>query len=485
MFMRLRSRLLFSYIAVIVITLLFISLALLAISAGQRTRIVPDLRQLAVVAQGVRREIAQSVDRGAALPVIQRSLVEIAQEQDIRIVLVDRASQRIVFDTVQSEDSWLDNRLADVKRPTDEFNNLDPALPIGRYKAPDGSSWILYSQQLSLRPEARFLLLAAKTETTTLAFFRQTFLRPLLRAGIIAFLLAALFAYLITRSVTKPLLSLADASRALAQGDYRQQVPLSGPEELQQVAKSFNAMAADVAASQQAQRDIVANVSHDLKTPLTSIRGWSQALEEGAASSPEERRRAAEVINAEAGRMEQLVEQLLDLARLDSGQMKFKVETIDLVQVLHRVRESYLHSAQDNDIQIVLNANPVPSLKGDYDRLSQVFSNLVENALQHTQAGGLIQVSLFPYGSEMVEIIIQDNGPGIPPDELDRVFERFYQVDKARSSNQGRRGSGLGLAIVKELVTAHRGRIAVHSQPGKGTTFTIHLPTNIPLEENI
>jgi len=277
---------------------------------------------------------------------------------------------------------------------------------------------------------------------------------------------------------TWPLLKLAGASELMAQGDYQQQIPLDGPDEMKQVADSFNTMAAQVASTQTAQREFVAKVSHNLKTPLTSIRGWSQALLDGAATTPERRQQAAIVIHAEAERMTRMVDQLLDLARLESGQLQLIREPVDLPSLLSQIRDGFLSLAREKGVQIELNANPVPPISGDPDGLTQVITNLVDNALAHTDAGGRIQLSVYPFGSESVEVIVQDNGSGIPEAELNRVFERFYQVDKSRSTTEIRAGAGLGLAIAKEWVAAHGGQIAVHSQVGQGSTFTIRLPVD-------
>jgi signal transduction histidine kinase len=318
--------------------------------------------------------------------------------------------------------------------------------------------------------------MVSRPEPTIVAFFRQNYLRPLCQAGLIAFLLSVMLAVLIARSVAQPLGQIAEASEAIAQGDYEQQLPLSGPDEVQRVAGSFNTMALQVAESRQAQRDLVANISHDLRTPLTSVRGWSQALLDGTAASDEQQRQAATVIHAEAERMERMVEQLLDLARLESGQLQLAMELLDLGQLLTSVKDAFTLRAQDKQIDLVLALQPVPAVLGDRDRLTQVFANLLDNALGHTPAGGQVRISLYLLSNGQVEVTVQNDGRGIPQEELSRIFERFYQVDKSRSGAAERRGSGLGLAIVRELVEAHGGQITARSAPGQDTVFAIRLP---------
>jgi two-component system sensor histidine kinase ResE len=244
------------------------------------------------------------------------------------------------------------------------------------------------------------------------------------------------------------------------------------------MAGSFNAMATQVSAARQAQRNLVANVSHDLKTPLTAIRGWSQALLDGTATNPEQRQRAAAVIHEEVGRMERLVGQLLDLARIESGQLVLNRQPVELPELLDGLYRSLVLHAEERQITLTRDLQVVPPVSGDPDRLAQIVTNLLDNALTHTPAGGRVHLSLRPHGPEAVEIAVQDTGMGIPAAELERIFDRFYQVDKSRARLDEQSGSGLGLAIVKELVEAHGGQIVARSQVGQGTIFTVRLPVS-------
>ncbi len=477
MFSTLRSRLLLSYLAVIVTALFIVMLALLAASVVQSNRLLPTLRQLAAVSLGLRREVAVLAERGADLQAISNALDQSAAEQGVRALLLNRNNGRVVYDTGRDDD-WTGRQIDDVVRPPGEFANLDPNLPIGRYRSPEGPVWLVFAQPLAGQPAGRFLLLAARPEPSAASFFRQVYLRPLCLAGLIAFLLSVLLAVLITRSVARPLQGLAEASEAIAQGEYEQQLPLSGPDEVRRVAASFNEMAAQVAASHQAQRDLVANISHDLRTPLTSIRGWSQALVDGTAAGGDRQQQAATVIYAEAERMERMVEQLLDLARMEAGQLQLARQPVDLGQLLTEVKESFGPRAQEKGVTLILALQPAPEVLGDRDRLTQVFANLLDNALSHTPAGGQIRLALYLLSDGQVEVIVQDNGQGIPQEELSRIFERFYQVDKSRAGSAEGRGSGLGLAIVRELVEAHGGQITARSAPGQDTVFAVRLPAN-------
>jgi two-component system sensor histidine kinase ResE len=233
-------------------------------------------------------------------------------------------------------------------------------------------------------------------------------------------------------------------------------------------------MADQVEASQRSQRDLVANVSHELKTPLTSIQGFSQALLDGTAVGPGDPARAARVIHDEAGRMGRMVDDLLVLARFDAGQVEMTRERVHLGPLLRACVEKLGPQMEAATVALALDIPDGLSALGDGDRLAQVFTNLLDNAVAHTRAGGQIGVTARPADqTDSVEVVVTDTGDGIPAEELPRVFERFYQVDKARRHS---RGAGLGLAITKEIVEAHGGTISAESVVGLGSKFTVRLP---------
>jgi len=301
-----------------------------------------------------------------------------------------------------------------------------------------------------------------------MALFRELGLfNLLLGAGILTFFLAILLAFGIVSWITRPLHKLVGATEAISQGDYEQRVPLEGPEEVQRVAVSFNSMAAQVATTRQAQRDFVANVSHDLKTPITSIQGWSQALQDGTAVSPDSQQRAASIIHNEAERMSRMVRQLLDLAKIESGQLELHKESVDLCQIVTDVHHSLLPRANAQQIHLTVHTEGVPPILGDADRLMQVFTNLVDNALTHTLAGGRVHLDVHAHGDKAIEVVVQDTGKGIAPDELARIFERFYTDRPHENFGQN---SGLGLNISRQIVTAHGGRLYAENRPQDGAS---------------
>jgi two-component system phosphate regulon sensor histidine kinase PhoR len=232
------------------------------------------------------------------------------------------------------------------------------------------------------------------------------------------------------------------------------------------------------------RRDFIANVSHELRTPLTSIQGYSETLLDLSSENNDSSREFLEIIRKNAARMARLTEDLLTLARVESGETRFETEPVPPIELLHDAEESFREIArsQEVDLQIVEAANAtvesLPSVRADREAIHQVFSNLIDNAMKYGRSGARIRLGARPAkrGIEFgVEFYVQDFGAGIASEHLPRLFERFYRVDKARSRESG--GTGLGLAIAKHIVLAHGGSIRAESELGHGSTFLFTLPT--------
>ena len=343
------------------------------------------------------------------------------------------------------------------------------------------------------------LVTVLRPRVRILEILRDEFLTPFIRGALLAIILAVLLSIWIARWIAAPLQRLEQATHQVSLGQFRK-IKLEGPREVQGVAQAFNDMGERVQASQRSQRDFVANVSHDLKTPLTSIQGFAQAILDGTADDPQSAKQAAQVIYDEAGRMHGMVLELLDLARMDAGTLSFERTPIDLGGVLKSVVTKFVPQAHQSQVELRLDVvtqnGDLPPLVADADRLNQVFSNLIDNALKYTPPGGLVTVSARPVDG-WIEVEVADNGPGIPPDELERIFERFYQTDKARSGGN-RRGVGLGLAIAREIVQAHGGKIRAYNRSQvnppapagdstlatrRGSVFVVMLPAVRPDDE--
>ena len=320
-------------------------------------------------------------------------------------------------------------------------------------------------------------LMAKRPRLVLLTLFRDEIISPFLRAGVIALCLAFLVAFLMAEWISSPLRDMTRATQNISHGDYRV-MPEKGPAEVRQLAKSFNMMLKRVQESQQSQREFIANVSHELKTPLTSVQGFAQAILDGAARTPEALHQAASVIYNESERMTRLVMDLLTLARLEGGTAGLQRAPVELSQVLGGIVEKFSIQARRSNVNLNINLNPLPVCMGDGDRLAQVFTNLVDNALKFTPGGGTVSVSA-EGGEESVLVKIADTGNGIALEDQNRIFGRFYQVDKSRQGSE-KRGVGLGLPIAKQIVLAHHGEIWVESNPGKGCTFLVRVPVSLP-----
>lgn len=224
---------------------------------------------------------------------------------------------------------------------------------------------------------------------------------------------------------------------------------------------------------EQMRKDFVANVSHELKTPLTSIKGFAETLLDGAQDVPEIREQFLNIIHDESERMQTLVEDLLELSRLEQDNYQLETTIVDVTSLLRETATLLQRKAEEKQMQIHLETEEEVFIRADLNRLKQVVVNLVANALNYTPSGGNVWISLED-GEEAVMLRIKDDGIGIHPKEMQRIFERFYRIDKARSRNSG--GTGLGLAIVKHIIDLHHGTIEVDSEENQGTTFTIRLP---------
>jgi signal transduction histidine kinase len=242
-----------------------------------------------------------------------------------------------------------------------------------------------------------------------------------------------------------------------------------GAPEVKQLASSFNHMAGEVEGSQTRLRQFVADVSHELKSPLTSIQGFAQALLDGTADTEEARRKAAGIIDSEARRLKRQVDELLELSRMQSGQARIERDPVDIAEVVSRSAEIYSVQAKEKNIALRVSAEPGLTVTGDADRLEQVFNNLLDNAVKNSPAGSVVKITA-EHSGDRLRVTVADSGPGIPAEQLSRVFERFYQVPGVRT------GVGLGLTIAREIVLAHGGTIEATSPPGEGAKFIVSLP---------
>jgi two-component system OmpR family sensor kinase len=392
--------------------------------------------------------------------------LEAAAEQadgllDVRVALISPSGVVLADSRSESEDP----------PPSEITVRRQGTAEIAEFRDSKGQTWIYTTRMLP----KQFMLLVAnlRPRAPLFSFFTDELFPPIWRAGLLALLLSLLVAFLMTRWITSPLQKVTGAAQALSKGKMNAIKP-EGPTEIQALAKSFNEMGNKVTASHRSQRDFVANVSHELRTPLTSIQGFAQAILDGTASQSADIHRAAAVISTESARMQRLVDDLLELTRLDSGGIALHKQPIDTSSLIREVVQKIKPLAENAQITISENLTEKIVVDGDYDRLIQVFNNLLDNAVKYTSPGGKVKISSAPEKG-FAKITVSDTGVGIPPNEMNRIFERFYRVDKSRKVEHSK-GSGLGLSIAKQIVHAHHGSIEVKSELGKGSQFIIRLP---------
>jgi two-component system phosphate regulon sensor histidine kinase PhoR len=274
---------------------------------------------------------------------------------------------------------------------------------------------------------------------------------------------------------------MEEAARSIAKGDFSKRVEIKTENELGALAKSLNQMADELQIQIESLKkldkirtDFVANVSHELKTPLTSIKGFIETLEDGAIDDKENARRFLLIIKKHSERLNNIINDLLSLAEIETGKGGIEAGKLDMKYLLDEVVWGFGHVLSEKMQKLNVDYKGRDfRISGNKDKIEQVLVNLIDNAIKYTGKNGEIKVSLFEE-KDSVMVTVEDNGIGIPKEHLDRIFERFYRVDKARSRELG--GTGLGLAIVKHIVMLHKGHIDIESEPGKGTKVTLVFP---------
>ena len=300
--------------------------------------------------------------------------------------------------------------------------------------------------------------------------FIQRINRLLFYGALIGAVIALLLGVLLSRTLTRPIRELTQATHAVAEGDLSQQVPVRSDDELGELAKAFNKMSSELSRSVNARKQMTADIAHELRTPLSLILGHAEAVHDGVLPPTREN---FEIIREEAARLEHLVNDLRFLSLADAGELSIHPQTVEPERLLQDVASAYQYQAQRKNLRLELDiASPLSPVEVDPGRMTQVLTNILDNALRYTPEGGRITLSA-KEAKEQVELAIQDSGPGLKPEERDRVFDRFYRTD---SSRQRDGGSGLGLAIAKSVVQAHGGQISAESKPGQGLKVMISLP---------
>lgn len=300
--------------------------------------------------------------------------------------------------------------------------------------------------------------------------FLQRVRQALVFSAVGATSIALLIGVLLARTITRPIHELTDATHRVADGELGHQVRARSKDEIGELGRSFNRMSSDLARSTQLRRQMTADIAHDLRTPLSVILGYTEALSEGKLHGSEQ---MYGVIYGEALQLQHLIDDLRTLSLADAGELSLNLQPTAPADLLERATAAHQVHAREQGVSLVTDVpDELPLVLVDPERMAQVLDNLISNALRYTLVGGRIEL-MAHCSDDGVNLLIGDNGAGIAPQDLPNIFERFYRADSSRQENGE---SGLGLPIAKSIIEAHGGTIAVASQPGNGTTFTITLP---------
>ncbi|MCF7890185.1 HAMP domain-containing protein [Candidatus Bipolaricaulota bacterium] len=289
-------------------------------------------------------------------------------------------------------------------------------------------------------------------------------------AAIISVLAAVFLTLIYSRRTLKPINDITSAAERIERGNLDQEVKVKSRDEVGKLASAFNSMAEELKKQERLRKDMVSDVAHELRSPLTKIHGYLKAIKEGTMEANE---KAIDSLYRNSKLLKRLVDDLQDLAMAEAGKLNLEKQPILLSDIISKAKESIHLRLEEGNLELNVGSNGKVLLNVDPDRIHQVLQNLLENAIIHSPEGGTIQLGT-ELTDDQVEISISDEGEGIPKEDLPHVFDRFYRVDRSRSRTTG--GTGLGLTISKELVEAHGGKIDVRSEEGEGSTFTVTLP---------
>ncbi len=311
------------------------------------------------------------------------------------------------------------------------------------------------------------------------ASLRDTLNRALLAAGMAATIVATVLSWYVSQRIVGPIRRLVKASQYIAAGHYKERLTTNQNDEIGELTRSFNQMAAALAATETMRQQLIADVSHELKTPLASIKGYMEGLQDGIIPSTPE---TYQLVHHEADRLQRLVSDLQELSRAEVNQLHMDVRPCNPVELVNLAVAALRPQYNDQGVLLEIDLpTDTPDVLADVDRIRQVLINLLGNALQYTPSGGHVVLRL-SYADGMMRCSVQDNGIGLSAADLERVFQRFYRVDKSRTRRSG--GSGIGLTIARHIVEAHGGRIWAESAgPGQGSTFHFTLPTSTTLQK--
>lgn len=476
--MKLHRKIALTYVAITVLGVALVSL----LTSIQVSRFL-DRRAAAAVQSQV--EVLATLFENRSLPVDtlgsqDETLARLARIMDLRITVID-SSGRVVYDSSvpRSALGRLDNHL---DRPEIQQARLRSTGKSDRHSATLDADLLYYAQALrtaSGNMKGGYVRAAVNVED--MSAFSANVQRVIWAVGLLSIVLLLVVSSHLARRITRPIQQIAATADAIKGGDVMQRVPVTSNDEIGTLATGINDMAEklgnDIEKLRKLERvrsEFLANVSHELRTPIFSIQGFLETLLDGAVDDPHVNREFLEKAHHHANRLNTLLSDLIEISRIESGEMKMSFRYFSLSDLLQQVVQEMQPQAAKKSLALTLIPPPALDEKvyGDRERLKQVMINLIDNAIKYTETGGSITVGAAREGTKAA-IRVQDTGCGIAPEHQARIFERFYRVDRDRSREVG--GTGLGLAIVKHIVEAHGGTIRVDSEMGKGSTFTFTL----------
>ena len=402
--------------------------------------------------QGVEKVLEQAMTMMKAVPkpmLGEQSESSIAENRLPQVILAD-AEGRVIYD---KQGGQLGRELSDDERAVAQSIVVEGQV---------------VGSLLIVRPEHAVIL--GPLEQRLLSRVRLLLLGGALLAGA----LGVLFGLTLSRSLTAPLQRLATAARAVAAGDFSRRVQVSGSAELMEVSQAFNEMAAGLEKAEKQRQNMIADIAHELRTPLSVLQGNLQAILDDV--YPLDKAEISQLYD-ETRLLSRLVDDLRELALADAGQLRLNLQPVHVAHVLQTTVEGLSLAAEAHNVTLSVHVDEgLPVVQADPDRLAQVLRNLLVNALHHTPSGGSVAVTA-TFRENVVEIAVTDTGIGIAPEDLPHVFDRFWRADRSRAHDgRWRSGTGLGLSIAQSLIRAHGGRIWAESVPGEGTTFRFTLP---------
>ena len=385
-----------------------------------------------------------------------------------RIILTDK-NDKVVADS-DAKLLGSDFSSSSVKNSTQEVDIPDPGQPLGVSVAP--------GQPPTSMPIANAIGYLHTvhgglpgTSLTALQITYQAIGRFFIRGSLIAIAIAIVLTFFLSRRILAPVKALTTAARQFGKGDFSRRVTYNGQGEIGELARSFNSMAENLEKNEQLRRNMVADVAHELRTPVTNLKGYLEAITDGVVTPDEATIRS---LSEEASSLTHLVTDLQELSLADAGKLKITIQPEDISHIVRDVVTAMQPKASEKGLTISSGlSDNLPLVDIDAQRIRQVLNNLLNNAIAHTGKDGSISLTSRQQGDKLY-INVTDTGEGIPPEDLPMIFERFYRVDKSRTRATG--GSGLGLTIARRIVEAHGGTIEATSQIGKGSTFTFSIP---------